>query len=115
MHQPLSFHKTASRQVVFIVALIGLCGASRVASAQVRAYVTNFGSDNGSVIDTSSNTVVAAVAVGSSGSQPQGVAITPDGTRAYVADCGGAVFVLDTSTNKVAIKIVVGAAQPVWP
>ena len=40
------------------------------------AYVANYGSDNVSVIDTSNNTVVATVPVGSN---PYGVAITPNG------------------------------------
>ena len=36
-----------------------------------------------SVIDTATNTVVATIPVGGN---PFGVAITPDGTRAYVTD-----------------------------
>jgi len=85
---------------VSILALIG-----QFAHAQTRAYVTNFGSDTVSVVDTSSGTVIATVPVGD---QPQGIVITPDGTRAYVANCGGDVFVIATSTNAVTAKIVVG-------
>lgn len=88
-----------------ILALIGLFGSSPLACAATLAYVANFGSNNVSVIDTSSNTVMATVMVGS---QPQGVAITPDGSSVYVANCGGDVFVIDTSTNKVATKVLVG-------
>jgi len=90
---------------VSILAGISLCGSSQVAHAQGRVYVANFASDNVSVLDTSSNTVIATVSVGT---QPQGAAVTPDGTRAYVANCGGDVWVIDTSTNKVATKVVVG-------
>ena len=90
---------------VSAAALIAVWVSSQTANAQVRAYVANFGSDSVSVIDTSSNAVVATVTVGD---QPQGVAITPDGQSAYVAMCGGDVWVLDTSTNKVATKVVVG-------
>ena len=43
----------------------------------------NLFSNNVSVIDTATNTVVATVAVGSS---PFGVAVNPAGTRAYVTD-----------------------------
>jgi YVTN family beta-propeller protein len=61
--------KVALILAVSILALISLCGSSQVAYAQGRIYVANFPSDNVSVLDTSSNTVVATVAVGT---QPQG-------------------------------------------
>jgi YVTN family beta-propeller protein len=61
-----------------------------------------------SVIDTGSNTVVATVAM----AQPVVVAITPDGTRAYVTDNSslstGSVAVIDTATNTVLTTVVVG-------
>jgi uncharacterized protein (TIGR03437 family) len=100
--------KIASILAVSFPALIGIWASSPVACAQstVYAYVANFGSDNVSVIDTSSNTVIATIMVGT---QPQGIAITPDGAFAYVANCGGDVFVIDTSTNKVATKFPAGA------
>ena len=81
-----------------ILALIGLWCSSQLAYAQGRAYVANFGSNSVSVIDTSSNTVIYTIAVGT---QPNGIAITPDGTRAYVANGGGDVWVLATSNNAV--------------
>jgi len=97
--------KIVSGLAVFAGVLLGLWGSSQVAHAQGRAYVGNFGSDSVSVLDTSSNTVVATVKVGV---QPFGVAITPDGTRVYVANCGGDVFVIATSNNAVLAKVVVG-------
>jgi uncharacterized protein (TIGR03437 family) len=99
--------KLASILAVSIPALIGIWASSPIACAQspVYAYVANFGSDNVSVIDTSSNTVIATIMVGS---QPYGIAITPDGAFAYVANCGGDVYVIDTSTNKVATKFLAG-------
>ncbi len=97
--------RIASVFAVSIPALTGLWGSSQLSYAQALAYVANFGSDNVSVIDTSSNTVIATVMVGT---QPQGVAITPDGTSVYVANCGGDVWVIDTSSNKVASKFLVG-------
>jgi YVTN family beta-propeller protein len=48
------------------------------------------------VIDTATNAVVTDIGVGA---VPIGIAITPDGTRAYVA--GGTVSVIDTATNTV--------------
>lgn len=88
-----------------LLALAGFWGSSQVACAQGRAYTANFGSNNLSVIDTSSNTVVATVPLGS---QPNSVALTPDGSRAYVTNGGGDVWVLSTSSNAVLAKIVVG-------
>lgn len=65
------------------------------------------------VIDTSSNTVVNTVGVGTG---PSGIAITPDGTRAYVAiatntigNGPGAVTVIDTSSNTVIATVPVGS------
>src|SRR5208283_1014230 len=63
-------------------------------------YVTNEFDSPGtvSVIDAATNTVVATVQVGA---VPIGVAITPTGTRAYVAYGGfsGAVSVIDTTAS----------------
>jgi uncharacterized protein (TIGR03437 family) len=106
--------KMASLTTVSILTAIGMCGSSGVAYTQIRAYVTDYGSPLGtqavlglSVIDASSNTVVTTVGVGDS---PIGVAITPDGTRAYVANSqSSSVSVVDTSSNKVVATVRVGA------
>jgi YVTN family beta-propeller protein len=50
-----------------------------------RAYIANRGSSNTSVIDTTTNTVVKTIPVGSLVFR---VAITPNGTRVYVANNG---------------------------
>jgi len=73
---------------------------------QVEAYVPN-SSNRVSVIDTKTNTVVGLpIPVGS---QASGVAVTPDGRFAYVANFGGnTVLMINTTTNS-----VVGAAIPV--
>src|SRR5262249_6961872 len=73
-----------------------------------RAYVTN---SNGtvSVIDTTTNTVVASIPVGAQ--SRVGVAVSADGTRAYVTtNSNGLVSVIDTATNTVIDTIAVGAA-----
>ncbi len=58
------------------------------------------------VIDTASNTVVATIPVGVGSS---GVAITPDGTRAYVTNqISNTVSVIDTTTNTVVVTVPVG-------
>ena len=51
--------------------------------AQPFAYITNFGSNNVSVIDTATNTVTATVNVGIG---PAGVAVHPSGKFVYVAN-----------------------------
>ena len=97
--------KLVSTLGVSILALIGLWGSIRVACAQARVYVSNNGDNTVSEIDPSTNTVVATIHVGSG---PEGVAVTPDGTRLYVAHDGGAVWVIDTSNNSVVTKVAVG-------
>jgi len=70
------------------------------------AYIANYGSDNVSVIDTSTNAVVATIAVGT---RPYGVAVNPTGTRVYVTNEGSDnVSVIDTSTNNVVATVAVG-------
>lgn len=70
------------------------------------AYIPNHYSNSVSVIDTSTNTVVATPAVGNG---PFGVAVNPTGTRVYITNLnGGTVSVLDTSSNTVIATITVG-------
>src|SRR5262245_50626979 len=83
--------------------LLGVMLGSTPAEAKPFAYVTNAGSNTVSVIDTATNTAVATVPVGFS---PSAVAITPDGTRAYVT--GIPVSVIDTATNTVVATLPVG-------
>jgi YVTN family beta-propeller protein len=72
------------------------------------AYISNYGDNTVSVIDTSDNTVVATVPVGSG---PFGVAVNPDGTRAYVTNIGdNTVSVIDTSDNTIVAMVSVGTA-----
>jgi YVTN family beta-propeller protein len=75
------------------------------------AYVVNNGSNNVTVIDTTTNTVVGApIPVGR---YPGGVGVDPTVHRAYVPDpISNSVTVIDTTTNT-----VVGAPIPVgtWP
>src|SRR5262249_55060709 len=72
-----------------------------------KVYVTNHGSSTVSVINTASNSVSATIPVGAS---PFGVAVTPDGSKVYVAhdSTPGTVSVIDTATNT-----LVGLPSPV--
>ena len=49
------------------------------------AYVTNSASNNVSVIDTNTNTVIKTISVGTA---PKSLVATPDGSRVYVANSG---------------------------
>ncbi len=71
------------------------------------AYVTNADSNNLSVLDISTNTVVTTIPVGSG---PSGVAVSPAGTRVYVTN----VISNDLSVIDTALKTVV-ATIPVLP
>ena len=67
-----------------------------------KVYVANSGSpdlsppdptsDNVSVIDTATNTVTATVTVGTVGIGPIPVALTPDGSKVYVANTNSLSF-----------------------
>ena len=85
--------------------------ASKTATINVLkayAYITNYGSDTVSVINTATNTVTTNVPVGS---WPKGVAVDP-GTSAYVANyASNTVSVIDTATNTVTTNVPVGK----WP
>ncbi|HEY3777070.1 MAG TPA: YncE family protein [Rhizomicrobium sp.] len=72
----------------------------------VQAYITNSTDGTVSVIDTSSNTVIATIPVGAS---PEGVGVTPDGSTVYVTNQGSNdVSVIATSSNTVTDTINVG-------
>jgi len=62
---------------------LSLLMLANIAGAAPFAYITNMGSNTTSVIDIANNTVTATVPVGTS---PWGVAVSPDGSKVYVAN-----------------------------
>ena len=80
------------------------------------------------VINTATNTVIGTVKVGAN---PAGIALSSDGSRAYVTNSSGnTVSVIDTANSKVLATVTVGAkpdgvvvspltaagrATPMWP
>jgi YVTN family beta-propeller protein len=94
------------RSTCFVIGLASLALAVGVAAASPFAYIPNAYSNNVSVIDTASNTVVATVPVGS---YPVGVAVSASGARVYVANVDAAsVSVIDAATNTVIATVPVG-------
>jgi YVTN family beta-propeller protein len=80
--------------------------AAGTAKGESSVYVVNVASNDVSVIDTTSNTVVATIAVGP---QPNGVAVTPNGERIYVSNFqADTVSVIDAATRTVVGTIAVG-------
>jgi YVTN family beta-propeller protein len=80
------------------------------AEAAPFTYVTSLADDTVSVLDTATN-AVSTIPLPHAG--PWGVALAPDGKRAYVANSGSnTVSVIDTATNAVA-TVTVGNG-PIW-
>jgi YVTN family beta-propeller protein len=79
-----------------------------------RVYATNFYQQSVSVIDTATNTVIAAIPVSGT---PYLVAVTPDGSKLYVTDFSDStVSVISTASNAVIATISVGPSfNPAFP
>lgn len=70
------------------------------------AYITNYGSDDITVISTQTGQVTATI---TAGSKPVGIAITPDQSLVYVTNnASNTVSVIDTRANQVSATINVG-------
>jgi len=74
-----------------------------------RVYVANSASSTVSVINTTSFTVTATIAL-AAGSNPYGIAVSPDGSKVYTANNGGSsLSEISTATNTVTRTNLVGA------
>ncbi|MBI3961476.1 MAG: beta-propeller fold lactonase family protein, partial [Deinococcus sp.] len=69
------------------------------------AFIANFNSYDVSVVDTTTNTVVAMVDVEV---EPAGIAVSPSTSRVYVGSAGGNITVIDTTTNTVVATVPAG-------
>ncbi len=87
-----------------------MLATSATSSAQIFGYVTDNMDRTVSVVDTSSDTVVATIDVGVP--YPYGVACHPDGTKVYVSGTGvanaGTVFLIDVATQTLVKPVAVG-------
>ena len=81
---------------IALVSAAGLMALGNTAFAR-NIYVGNLGSDNVSVLDSRTNTVIGTIPVGDG---PSAMAIAPDGSRAYVVNQNSdSVSVIDLATN----------------
>src|SRR5262249_5886295 len=90
---------------LWCLALLGVVLSVTSGQAQPFAYVPNEGSNTVSVIAAASNTVTAAIPVGTGAAA---VTVAPDGAFVYVTHAG-TVSVIDTASNTVTATIPVGA------
>lgn len=92
-------------------AAIGPAGSPSAGKLYVTMYGAAGDGNTVSVIDTTTNQVTT-VSVAAAGAGPQGVAISPDGTRLWVGTAGsGNVSVVNTATNAVVKTIPVSGAS----
>ncbi len=80
-----------------------------------RVYVANLFSNDVTVIDTATNTVITTIAMagGDPFGGPFGLALTPDGSRLYVtSSSSGNVSIIDTSSNTVINRLsIIGPSR----
>jgi len=108
-HRPNPFDVLHGGPSSWLLVLLSFGVAFNPVSAEARpfAYVAvRAPNPNVSVIDTASNTLVATIPIGvADGFNLSYVAITPDGSRAYVTNGTNNISVIDTATNTVAATV----------
>ena len=111
------------RLVFSVVSLVSLslilasCGGGGSPATTAIAYVAHSQSHSLEVINIPADKTVASVEIGNSSvgsltltpSYPTGVAVTPDGSLAYVTDASTSVWVVDTASNSTIGKIAAGS------
>lgn len=86
--------------------LVVSIAAAASAEAQPQVYVANGSANLVTAIDVATQTVVAAIPVGTG---PSRIAVSADGSRAYVTNTGSSsISVIDTASNVVVATIAVG-------
>src|ERR1039458_8549909 len=84
------------KKVVPILMLLAIFGWSK--SIAQTAYIPNYGSNNVSVINVSTNFPITTIPVGS---HPIGVSVNPCGNKVYITNYGGnTVSIINTATNR---------------
>jgi YVTN family beta-propeller protein len=98
---------TASNSVIARIGGFTCSSGSRLARFESELLVSSPCDNTLKVVNTATNSIVNSIPTGPA---PNGIAVTPDGTRAYVADFGGdTVDVIDlTSMTNLGTPITVG-------
>ena len=94
------------RRLVRLLITVSSVLSAGWAGASPLVYVTHYYDGKVSLIDMGTGVSLATITVGGN---PWGIAITPNGTRAYVAnDTVSEIAVIDTASNTVSKSIPVG-------
>lgn len=97
----------ASNRVLDTVSIQGNVQAVAVSPDARRVYATDSSRDEVVVLDGASHHIIQRISL-PTGSNPIGISLTPDGTKAYVANNGsGSVAVIATHTNTLQTSISV--------
>ncbi len=110
---PVTFASTVDQSRYFVSARIELDQPTGIALSKdgTRAYVSGIYGDDVTVLDTTTNSVLATVGVGIS---PDDIKVAPDGATVWTANAGdrdepnGSVSVIDTVTNQFLATIPTG-------
>ncbi|MEO8605270.1 MAG: beta-propeller fold lactonase family protein [bacterium] len=98
--------RVARAGIAGLAIALGSVGWAAPAAAVHRVYVANIGSDSVAVLDVDSRVVLRSISVGS---EPDGIAVSPDGSRVYVSNfASDSVSVIDTASDTVVATIAVG-------
>lgn len=101
---------TGSRELVKTITVGSTPTGVAVSPDGTKAFVSNSGSDNVTVININTLEVVATIAVGSN---PTDVVVSPNGTRVYVLNTDAStVSVINTASNAVITTIPITASLP---
>jgi YVTN family beta-propeller protein len=108
--EALTMHTPIQKSMLGAFVCLLVFTSFQAALAAPFAYITNADSNNVSVLDISTNTVVTTIPVGSG---PRGVAVSPAGTRVYVTNyISSDVSVIDVVSNTVVATLPVLPAPP---
>jgi YVTN family beta-propeller protein len=100
----VSVISTATNTLTATIPVTGSPGQLAVSPDGTRLYVARPGFGNVTVIDTSSNTIIAGIL----GAGTTDLTVSPDGTRLYIVNSGQDAVLVNTAANTVVATIPVG-------
>ena len=97
------FVQTTFKKVLNVTLVMGIFVLATIKLNAQTAYITNGSANTVSVVDLATNTITATIAVGTT---PQGVSVSPDGSKVYITNYGAnTISILNTATNTVSATI----------